>query len=136
MLFLNPSVVTLLGRALGNVHSLAVDRAGARTATEWGDLGPHAVFADVPEQRVSVSILREVTEDEPAGARPGDQGALLFRAGAGADDAGVRSYSATVVVLRVTHRLTRRGGAAQEIELLAVSPTGAADPIVESEVTT
>lgn len=135
MLFLNPSEVTLLGAPLRDVRSLAVDRVAARAVTEWSDAGPHAVFADVPEQRVTIVISRDVAADEPAGVRPGDQGAIQFRAGAGLDEAGVRSYSATVVALRVAHRLSRTGGAAQEIELLALSPTGAADPIVESEVT-
>ena len=58
MLWLNPTEVHLLGVALDGVLAVSVDRFATRTAEERGDLGPHVVFVDAPEQRVSVRVRR------------------------------------------------------------------------------
>lgn len=134
MVFLNPASVTLLGKTLDGVTLVLVDRRATKLALERGDLGPHCVFADAPEQRVVVRVERAVSADEAAPAKPGEQGALAFRTGVGSDNAGVRSYSATVVVMAVEHEIRRRGGARQVIEMVALSATGADDPIAESGV--
>lgn len=131
MLFLRPQHVMLFNQALDGVSAVVVDREASRVALEWSDAGPHVVFADAPELKVTIRVTRALTRDEATPARPGDTGPLVFRVGAGADDAGVRLFSATVVVMGVRHSLKSEGGARQEIEMVAVS-SGAPDPIAET----
>lgn len=136
MVVLHPASVTLLGRELAGVESVAVNRrarGGAGHAEEWSDLGPHCVFVDVPEQRVTVSVRRVVTADEPTPARPGDAGTLQFRTGQSLGAARGRQYAAQVVVLAVRHEAGPPAGVRQRIEMQAVSSTGAADPLQEQE---
>lgn len=132
MLFLNPMSVTLLGKTLDNVTALAVERLATKAVVEWSDGGPHPVFADAPEQKTTITLTRVVAQDEATPARPGDQGALTFRVGAGADDAGNRSYTATVVVMGVGYDLTAKAGAKQTIEMVAVASAGGTDPVAEA----
>jgi len=132
MLALRPQSVVLLGVALTDVDALAVDRRTTRHAEERTDLGPHVVFADAPEQRVSVTITRTLTRDEPTSLRPGQQGELRFTTSPSDSDAKRRVFSATVVVLSVDHDLTARTGVRQRIHAVALSPDGAADPVAES----
>lgn len=135
MLALSPQSVTLFGAPLRDVDYLAVDRRSSKQTEERTDLGPHLVFADAPEQRVSVSISRTLTRDEASALRPGQQGELRFTVSPSDSDARRRTFSATVVVLSIDHDLfTRSGvpGARQRIHALALSTDGAADPIAES----
>lgn len=131
MLLLKPRSVSLLGVTLTDVDALAVDRRTSKQAEERTDLGPHIVFADAPEQRVSVSITRSLTRDEPSPFRPGQQGALGFTAAPSDSAASNRAFSATVVILSVDHDFTRTG-ARQRIYALALSSDGANDPILET----
>lgn len=134
MIWLNPDKVVLGGFELRNVLAVAVDRTARRSAEEWTDFGPHVGFADVPEQRVSISITRRVLETETTGPKPGEQHALSFRTSASASGASVRQVSAMVVVRAVEHAVASSGRATQRIQATAVSSDGAADPISETAV--
>lgn len=134
MIWLNPEKVTLGSFELKDVTLVAVDRTARRTAEEWTDIGPHVGFADVPEQRVSVSIARRILETETTGPRPGESHLLTFRTAAGASAAAVRQVSMTVVITSVEHAITAGGRASQGIKGIAVSSDGQADPITETAV--
>lgn len=132
MIWLNPMGVTLGGQSLSEVESVLVDEQSQRLVVEHSDDGPHAVFADVPERRVVVKILRRVIGNEVAVPRPGDLGVLSFRsAPTGASASGV-AVSATVVVTDVKHEIDRKRGAWQTVLAVAVSSDGAVHPVVQS----
>lgn len=138
MLALAPQSVTLFGAPLADVDALAIDRRSSKQTEERTDLGPHLVFADVPEQRVTVSITRTLTRDEASTLRPGQQGELRFTVSPSDSDARRRTFVATVVLLSIDHDLSTRAGAAagagarQRIHAVALSTDGASDPIAES----
>lgn len=129
MVFLNPDTVAFGAIALTNVQFVAVDREARRTALEYTDLGPYAAFADVPEQRITVRIVRRITESEALPIKPGDRATLSLRAGPNLSGAGVRAMAATVVISAVEFTLSNRGGATQRISAIALSSTGGVDPI-------
>lgn len=134
MLWLNPTEVTLFGVALSGVSSVAVDRFATRTAQEHSDLGPHVVFVDAPEQRVTVRVRRRVDEMSAgivSGITVGSMGELSFRVAASASDRNGRKVRVTVVVRGVDHDFSERDGFVQSISMTAVSSDGAVDPIVE-----
>lgn len=135
MVFLNPDIVTLGALTLTNVQFVAIDREARRTALEYSDLGPHAAFVDVPEQRITVRIVRRITESEALPIKPGDRLALALRAAPNLSGAGVRASAATVVITAVESTLSNRGGATQRISAIAISADGAADPITISSAT-
>jgi hypothetical protein len=135
MLSLHPPSVSLLGVALADVDALAVDRRTSKHAEERTDRGPHLVFADAPEQRVTVAITRTLTRDEATTFRPGDQGDLRFTTAPSASDGARRTFAATVVILSVEHDLTLRNGVRQRIHAVALSADGAADPVSETTST-
>lgn len=135
MLILHPTDVTLLGAPLPGVESIAVSREAARFVTERTDAGPHSVFADAPEQAVEITVLRAIEGPQPAGPIPGQQGTLVFTGALSGADGPARRVSATVVVRSARIELSRRKGAAQRLELVALSTDGAADPIAIQEVT-
>lgn len=132
MIWLNPERVTLGPFELRNVSVVALDRVAHRTAEEWTDLGPHIGFVDVPEQRVVVSIARQVLETETTGPKPGESHALSFRTAAGSSAAAVRTVNMTVVVTSVEHTMTKGGRATQGIHAVALSSDGIVDPVVEA----
>ncbi|MDX2116301.1 MAG: hypothetical protein SFZ24_11880 [Planctomycetota bacterium] len=139
MIWLNPAKVTLGALALEGVTHIAIDREAERLSEEWTDLGPFAAFADVPEQRVRVLIVRRVAQSETAAPRPGDALALSFRTSATASAAGVRSVSvAQLVVTGVEHAVSAgssgAASATQRIRGVALSTTGSADPVTETIV--
>lgn len=129
MLMLNPRSVSFAGATLSDVRMVAVDRIAAREVVEWSDLGPHAVFADAPERKVTIRVQRDLTRDGLDGPRPGDSGVLIVRSGPNASDAGGVALVASAVVMRVSHDL-REGSARQLIQLVAVSASGDVDPVV------
>lgn len=133
MLVLHPSDVTLLGAPLPGVESIAVSRTATKFVVERADTGPHPVFADAPEQAAEIVIVRAIEGPLPPGPLPGQQGALVFVGALSGADGPARRVSATVVVRSVRIELARRKGGAQRIELLAISTTGAADPITIQE---
>jgi hypothetical protein len=135
MLSLSPSTVTLLSHTLDQVDAVAIDRRSGPLAEERTDNGPHLVFADAPEQRITIAITRTLTRDEPTLVRPGDMGELRLTAAPSASDARRRTIVATVVVVSVEHDLLNRAGATvarQRLALLALSPDGHTDPIAET----
>ncbi len=132
MLTFHPQSVSFLNTPLTDVDAIAVDRRSSKQTEERTDLGPHLVFADVPEQRVTIAVTRTLTRDEPTTFTPGAQGQLRFTAAPSSSDAKRRTYTATVVVLSIDYDLSRKAAARQRIALLALSTDGAADPINES----
>lgn len=134
MIWLDPKGVTLGGSTLGGVAAITVDRVASRFVTEHSDAGPHVVFADAPEQRVTVRIARAVDADGAGVHRPGDVAALAFRVGPSASDAHVREVAMQVVIESVENRVDRKGGATQSIVCVAVSSDGVADPVAETPV--
>lgn len=135
MLSLTPTSVSLLSHTLDQVDAVAIDRRSGPLAEERTDNGPHLVFADAPEQRVTVSITRTLTRDEPTLVRPGDMGELRLTTAPSASDAQRRTIAATVVVTSVEHDFVRRDQttvARQRLALLALSPDGHTDPITET----
>ncbi len=133
MLVLHPTDVSLLGAPLPGVESIAVSRAATKFIAERTDAGPHPVFADAPEQAVEIAIVRTLDGPQPPGPQPGQQGTLVFTGALSGADGPARRVSATVVVRAARIELSRAKGAAQRIELLALSTTGAADPVTIQE---
>lgn len=129
MLILNPERVTFGTLRIEHVSALAVDRAPEREVVERGDGGPHITFADVPEQRITITVVQTLERDAPAAPLPGQAGLLSWSAAPGSSDAGRLRASAQAVVLRVRHDLLQRRAATRAITFLAVSADGAADPI-------
>lgn len=133
MLVLNPRVVKFGPAVWDGVLAVAIDRLANRRVIEWSDAGPHAVFADVPEQRIEVKVTQELAREDLAGPVPGQQGELVLHTSPTATDAARRKVSVQAVVVQVGHELSLKKGALRTIELVAVSATGSADPVVISE---
>lgn len=135
MLVLNPRQVTFDGERWEDVTAVSIDREAAREVVEWGDLGPHVVLADAPEQRVTVKVTQQVVRDDIDSPRPGDAGELSFHTSPAGTDAGRRRVRASVVVVRCAHEVGQKAGAVRVVEMVAVSSDGAADPIVVEDAT-
>lgn len=136
MLILSPRRVRFDTMEWTDVSLIAIDRAAAREAIEWSDLGPHPIFADVPEQRTTIRIVRHLDRGDLAAPAPGLAGELVFEVSPAATEAGRRTHAAQCVVLGVRHELgagTRGPAAVQTIELIALSTDGAAEPLTASE---
>jgi len=129
MLVLNPREVTFDGETWGNVSLVAIDRKAETSVVEFGDLGPHAVFADVPARRVEIRVERDVVRDDLGGPLPGQIGELAFFTAPTASNAGRKRVTSQAVVLGVRHELSTKKGAIRRIDLVAVSPDGAQDPV-------
>lgn len=128
MVILNPTTARLGGMLLEGVTLVVVDRSASREAVEWSDQGPHVVFADMPEQRVTIRVVQDVPRGGITVPRPGEAAELsLVTQGEGDDHSRVRVW-ASVVVLRVTHAL-KESGLTRTIEMIAVSGDGASDPV-------
>lgn len=129
MLLLNPRVVRFGSATWEDVAAVAVDREAHRLVLEWGDLGPHAVFADVPEQKVTIRVVQEVARGDVDVPRPGEQGTVEFHTSPASGSAGRRRVSATAVITDVTHEVSLKGGAIRRVTLVAVSGDGVTDPV-------
>lgn len=134
MLILNPPTVRFGPHAFDDVTLLAIDRLAERTVEEWSDFGPHPVFADIPEQRTVIRIVRRLLRDDVSSPRPGDQHTITFRVSPNLSDADRRMISATAVVTSVTHQLGPSKGAQQTLTLTALSPDGATDPLTVTTI--
>lgn len=134
MLLLHPREVRFLSTLWRSVTSIVIDRAATRVVAEVGDGGPHVVFADCPQQRVTVRVVMDITEDTLASPALGEQGALSFvTAPTGVN--GARSRIALQgVVASVTHELSLRRGAVRTVELVAISSDGSADPVTITDI--
>ena len=129
MIWLDPTRVTFDGDALEGVRSICLDRRAERFVVEHSDTGPHAVFADAVERRVTVRMVRRVGDEGGGTMRPGDKGVLSFRVGPSASEAGAREVSMQVVIQSIVNRIDPKMGATQTIEGLAISSDGASDPV-------
>ena len=128
MLILNPRSVKFGGATWDDVTMVAVDREAHRHVQEWGDLGPHAVVVDVPEQRVRVRVVRNVGAGDIDVPRPGDAATLTLYTAPAGNELRRRRVSCAAVVLGVSHQLSS-AGATRTVTLIAVSSDGAADPV-------
>jgi len=128
MLILNPDIVKFDGERLEGVLAVALDRRPAKEVVEHDDLGPHATFADVPEQRVELNVRQELRRGDLSLMAPGNEGLLELWTAPGASEAGRRKLSATVVCLRIEHDLSKKAPA-RTIRFIAISASSATDPI-------
>ena len=129
MLVLNPQRVRFGSAVWEGVASVVVDRAATREVLAWGDGGPQVTLADVPEQRVTITVRQEMGSDTLDAPRPGDAGDLVFYTAPGGSEAGRRRITASAVVLRVTHEVSVKRGVVRTIVLVGVSEDGAQDPV-------
>ncbi|MEO0511417.1 MAG: hypothetical protein AAF108_00775 [Planctomycetota bacterium] len=128
MLVLDATKVSFAGSGLGGARLIAVDRVAATELVSFSDDGPHVVFADVPQQRVTLKLVRRLPTGTLDGPEPGDEGALSFETAVGRTDGSRSSVSAQAVVTKVQHGVTREG-VEQTISFVAVSSAGATDPV-------
>ncbi len=133
MLLLNPRRVRFGNESWEDVTAMTVDRRAVRTVVEWSDEGPHAVLADVPRQRVNLRVVQQVSREDIGTPRPGQEGLLVAYTSPAGSEGGRRRVSCMAVVTAVTHELSLSRGAVRTVELVAVSGSGAADPIVVEE---
>lgn len=132
MLLPIPNSLVFDGLPLPDATLVTIDRTAAREAVEWTDAGPHPAFADVPEQRTTITIARSLTSGDLAAPSPSRRGELtfLFSASGGTTDAARKRLRADCVVREVRHDLNPAAPSARQlITLLALSPDGATDPI-------
>ncbi len=129
MLIVNPDVVRLGSAELRGVRSVAVERVGQRVALAWGDAGPHAMFADVPEQKVTMRVVQEILGAFESSPRPGESVGVTVSVSPDGAEGNRRRLSATGVVVGVTYQVLQRGSSTRTVELVLVSSDGAADPL-------
>lgn len=133
MLILNPRHVSFGSVEWTDIISIAIDRSTHRAVEEWSDLGPYPTFADVPEQKVRITVVQELMRDDIASPRPGEQALLSFHTSPTASDAARKKVSCVAVVLDSRHELSLRKGAVRTVTLAAVSTDGTDPVVVESE---
>jgi hypothetical protein len=132
MLIVSPTEVVFATRALGGVTRVVIERRAAKVALEWSDLGRYVAFADVPEQEVRVRLEQAASAGELDGPQPGDQGQLALVAAGNAGAIARTRITLTGVVVGVRYDLPVAGPGTRVIELVAVSATGASDPVALS----
>lgn len=128
MFLLSPTRVSLGALVLQNVAAVSIDRAPFREAVEFSDAGPHATFADIPEQKVLITIQQHLTATDIAAPLPSASATLTIHARPNASDAGSITMQSTVVVRACTHTLSPKG-ATRTLSLIAISSSGTTDPI-------
>lgn len=133
MLVLDPTKVRFAGGDLEGVRLVAVDRVAGTELVEFADDGPHVTFADVPEQKVVVKLVRRMATGTLNGPKPGDEGTLSLETAIGRTDGSRSSVSATVVVTKVQHGVTREG-VEQTVTFVAVSSSGGTDPVTVTPI--
>lgn len=133
MLILNPTAVELGSLAMGGVSSLTVDRQSVTPLEQWGAGGPWCRLVDSPKRRVSITIKLEPAAPLDAGPALGSQAELRAFFGPASGDRLRRRLRATCVVVAVTHQHPPGRAPVRTVELLAVSPSGATDPVVIEE---
>lgn len=129
MVIIKPTGVTFGVQTWGDVTSVVIDREAERAVVEWTDAGPHAAFADVPAQRVTVRVERVIGgPGEVDAPRPGEMQTLGVQWSRGHSSAAEAAMTARCVVMRVVHEATGKG-VMRRIELIAVSIDGVRDPV-------
>jgi hypothetical protein len=134
MIYLSPRRVTLGSNELTHVSRVTIDRTADLLAVEHSDVGPHVEFVDVPEQRVSLQIVRTIVEDEAGTIKPGQQHVLSLRSAPSAASPAAREVTANVVVTGIEHDFTAKHGLQQTIAAIALAGAGGVDPITEAIV--
>lgn len=129
MLLLNPRTVKFGDAVWEDVSAVAIDRESERLVLEWSEFGPHVVLADVPQQKATIRVVQGVARDDVNAPRPGDEGTVEFFTSPTSGSAGRKRVSAAAVITEVTHELSLKGGAVRRVSMVAVSATGAVDPI-------
>lgn len=129
MLVLNPQSVKLLGQTVERVRRVAVRRTPERAVLEWGNLGPYATFADVPEQRVEIELVADLERGSLDGPTPGEDGELVLFTAPTAGSGGRRRVEASVVITAVHDEVEPGGKAQRRIKMVALSSDGGEDPI-------
>ncbi|NUQ69174.1 MAG: hypothetical protein HUU18_12985 [Phycisphaerales bacterium] len=129
MLVLSPRSVRFGGKTWENVALVAVDRVATRQSVEWGDRGPHVVFADVAAQRVNVRVVLDMSGDDVGAPLPGETGLLTFYTARSASESGRVRVSLQAVVTGVSHEISLKRGVARTLDFVGVSSDGAADPV-------
>ncbi|MCC6284202.1 MAG: hypothetical protein IT439_02695 [Phycisphaerales bacterium] len=129
MLILSPDKVTFAGEPWREVASVSIERAAEKSVLEWSDNGPHAVYGDVPEERMTLRVVRVLSESELDGPAPGALGELVLFTSNGASDGRRRRLRALGVIERIAYQYVQKSGATQTITLLAVSPAGDVCPL-------
>ncbi|GJM19277.1 MAG: hypothetical protein DHS20C14_14900 [Phycisphaeraceae bacterium] len=129
MLLLNPRKVTFGEVTWGNVASVAIGRSAHRMLVEWSDSGPHAVLADVSEQRVRVEVVQELLGEDMDTPKPGESGALAFTTAPTSTDLPSRELTMTAVVESVSYEVSLRRGSVRRVVLVATSIDGGTDPV-------
>lgn len=134
MVILSPHSVTFAGLDLGPVDALVIDRAAARLAEEWSDLGPHRAFVDVPEQRVDLRLTQRLIAPAALPELPpvGTRAALRFAIASPTGPRPGRAFTVQCVLTGARHDLPSgaqpAARASRTLTFAAVSD-GAADPI-------
>lgn len=134
MLILHPREVSFASVPWKGVASVVVDRVATKVVAEGGDSGPHAVFVDCPEQRVTVRVSMDITDDSIAAPDLGTLGVLEFATAPTGVNAARARVTASAVVTGVVHELSLKKGAVRTVELVAVSSNGAADPVTLTDI--
>lgn len=146
MLVLRPEAVSFAGEAWVGVESVAVERRAVRTQAELSGDGPHAVWADVPEQRVTIRVARSAGGDDLGGPALGAMGELTFETTANGSDADRARVRVTAVVTGVSYGADRGGGGGgggvgafgvgirRTVEFIGLSADGMADPVTVERV--
>lgn len=129
MLILNPDEVTFAGEPWPEVVAVVVERAAEKSILEWSDLGPHAVYADVPEERMTIRITRLLSTSVFELPGPGALGEVVFFASMGTSDARRRRVRAVCVIERIAYQFVQKSGATQIVTLVAVSGAGNVSPV-------
>ena len=127
MIVLRPSDVRFGSKIWENVARVSVDRVSVSSASEWDDLGPHLVFADVVRQRAVIRVTQEIEGDDFDGLVLGELDEFSFVGSSGTDAGRVR-VEADVVVESVLNKVSDFGSS-RVITLVAVSSDGSVDPI-------
>ena len=135
MLWIDPDNVTLGALPLPGVSAITVDRRAERAAVEWSDFGPHAVFADVPEQRTTIRLTRTMRPGDTIAPRPGDLATLRFRAAPSLAASGAVSIFTDAVVLSFSHAADTERRITQAIDVLGLASDGARDRISDTPLT-
>lgn len=125
MLLLSPTRVRFGGQEWTHVRALAVSREASRRVVDFADEGPHAVFADAPEVTTRLEVRQDVTSTSLESPSPGQRAVLTAQVAAGPGSGRAVTLSADAVVLAVRVE----AGGERRIELVALSASGAADPI-------
>lgn len=135
MLILNPRLVRFGTTTWPDVSLIAIDRDTPRLALEWSDRGPHPVFADAPEQRLTIRIIQDIARDDLNTPRPGQQDTLTFYTSPTGADARRRKLTLTACITSVSHDLSLTRGTQRRTTLTALSPDGLTDPITIADAT-